>query len=74
MASQLDLVREENKQVGEGGTVGGVDGSNNWDHCQNTPGLQSCKNLIFDEVGTRVYEGLRKLGFLGQTRVYGHAR
>ena len=47
MASQLDLVEDEDKQVGEGGTVGGVDGSNNWDRCRSTPGLQGDKNSIF---------------------------
>ena len=55
MTSQLDLVGDEDEQVGEGGTVGGVDGSSSWDRCQSTPGLQGDKNSVFD---------VRELGFM----------
>ena len=65
MASQLDLVRYGDEQVDEGGIVGGVDGSNSWDRCQSTPGLQSCKNPIFDETGIRIFEGLIEIRFMG---------
>ena len=56
MTSQLNLVGDEDKQVGEGGTMGGVDGSNNWDRCQSTLELQGDKNPIFDKSEIRVYE------------------
>ena len=68
MTSQLVLVGDEDEQVGEGGTVGGLDGSNSWDCCQSTSGFQSCKNPTFDETGIRVSKGLV------ETRVYGHAK
>ena len=48
MASQLDFFGVgDDEQVDEGGTVGGVDRSNNWDHCRSTPWLQGDKNPIF---------------------------
>ena len=66
MASQLDHVGDEDEKVGEGGTVGAVNGSNSWDRCQSTLGFQSCKNPIFDETGIRACEGLMEIRVYGQ--------